>query len=232
MKTSKGLLLYGPPGCSKTMVAQAAATESGFNFISVKGSELTQMYVGESERAVRNVFEKARSANPCIVFFDEIDAIAADTGMGQHSGVQTATTLLNEIDGIHKMENVFILAATNKPELLHPALLRAGRFDTNIYVGLPSIKARREILESCMLSLPVDKELKLESVLERTEGRSGAEMVEICNAASRIAMRETIETGAPAFIREEHLVSALAGVDFSVSKKMVEEYKAWGKSRH
>ncbi|KAL9113184.1 MAG: hypothetical protein Q9187_007653, partial [Circinaria calcarea] len=150
LSPKKGLLLYGPPGCSKTLTAKAIATESHLNFLAVKGAELLSMYVGESERAVRDVFRKARAASPSILFFDEIDAIGAarEGGPGGGgSGVNVLTTLLNELDGIEDLKGVFVLAATNQPQVLDPALMRPGRLDTILYVGPPNLDARREILE-------------------------------------------------------------------------------------
>ena len=137
----KGLLLSGPPGCGKTLLAKALAAETEVNFISVKGPELMSMYVGESERGVREVFHKARQAAPCIVFFDEIDALAAGRGGGGHqdSGVggRVLSQLLTELDGIEELKGVLVLAATNRPDLLDPALLRPGRFDLQLELPLP-----------------------------------------------------------------------------------------------
>ncbi|KXJ95387.1 P-loop containing nucleoside triphosphate hydrolase protein [Microdochium bolleyi] len=150
-KPSKGILLYGPPGCSKTMTAQAMATESGFNFFAVKGGELLNMYVGETERSIRNLFKRAKDASPSIIFFDEIDSIAGPSrsgggaGASAGGGVQALTTLLTEMDGFEKMGDVFVLAATNKPDSLDPALVRPGRFDQAIYVPLPDAPAREAI---------------------------------------------------------------------------------------
>lgn len=134
IKPKKGVLLYGPPGCSKTLAAKAVATETDLNFIAVKGAELLSMYVGESERAVREVFRKARSASLSIIFFDEIDALGASQD-SSHGGPNVLTTLLNELDGIEELKGVFVLAATNKPAILDPALIRPGRFTTLLYVA-------------------------------------------------------------------------------------------------
>src|SRR4051794_33635100 len=144
---TKGVLLYGPPGCSKTLCAQAMATEVGFNFFAVKGAELLNMYVGESERAVREIFARARAASPSIIFFDEIESIGSkrESG-GRNSGVNVLTTLLNEMDGIEALKGVMVLAATNQPQALDLALLRPGRFDELIYVAPPDLAGREEIL--------------------------------------------------------------------------------------
>lgn len=192
----KGILLYGPPGCSKTMTAQAMATESGFNFFAVKGGELLNMYVGETERAIRNLFRRAREASPSIVFFDEIDSIAgtrssssssSSSSGGGGGGVQALTTLLTEMDGFEKLGDVFVLAATNKPDALDPALLRPGRFDRLVYVPLPDRAARRAILASRARALRfagvTEADLDRLSGDPCTGGYSGAEIAAICGEA-------------------------------------------------
>ncbi|KAK4542577.1 hypothetical protein LTR36_006625 [Oleoguttula mirabilis] len=192
----KGVLLYGPPGCSKTMTAQAVASTYDLNFIAVKGAELISMYVGESERAVREVFRKARQAAPCIVFFDEIDAIGAERESGGTKGLNVLTTLLNEMDGFEAMKDVLVLAATNKPEVLDPALLRPGRFDEHVYVGLPTANARKEILKMS-LKVPVDL-THFDELVDTTQGYSGAEIVAICTSAKRCAVRRMMASaGSP-----------------------------------
>ncbi|THY31352.1 AAA-domain-containing protein [Aureobasidium pullulans] len=189
----KGILFYGPPGCSKTLTAKAVATESGLNFIAVKGAELTSMYVGESERSVREVFRKARAAAPSIIFFDEIDSIGSERDSSGTKGLNVLTTLLNEMDGIESLKGVLVLAATNKPEVLDPALLRPGRFDSLIYIAPPSQSARKEILRIRTRSVPLADDVDIEDLSERTEGFSGAEIVEICLNACRAAMRRRVE---------------------------------------
>lgn len=154
----RGVLLYGPPGCSKTMTAKALATESGINFIAVKGPELLNKYVGESERAVREIFRKARAASPSIVFFDEIDALGAARDIGEgHGGV--LTSLLNEMDGIEALSGVTVVAATNRPDVLDAALTRPGRLDRILYVGAPDLLTRQEIFKLRMKSMAVDPEV-------------------------------------------------------------------------
>ena len=165
LRGERGILLYGPPGCSKTLLAKALASESGLNFLAVKGAELVSMYVGESERAVREVFRKARAASPSIIFFDEFDAIAcgrqksgssSSGGGGSSSNMNILTTLLNELDGFESLRNVLVLAATNRPEILDSALLRPGRLDKLIYVGPPDLEARIEILHLWLAKSRVD----------------------------------------------------------------------------
>ncbi|KAJ8106094.1 hypothetical protein ONZ43_g7179 [Nemania bipapillata] len=162
---TKGVLLYGPPGCSKTMTAQAMATETGFNFFAVKGGELLNMYVGETERSIRNIFKRAAEASPSIIFFDEIDSLAGtrSNGSGGSGGVQAVTTLLTEMAGFEERGNVFVLAATNRPDALDPALLRPGRFDELIYVPLPDLKAREAII-SRMAKKLMFKDIDIEDI--------------------------------------------------------------------
>ena len=194
LRARKGLLLYGPPGCSKTLLVKALATESGLNFLAVKGAEILSMYVGESERAVREIFRKARAASPSIIFFDEIDAIASTRGSssGGNSGVNVLTTLLNELDGIEELKNVLVVAATNTPQNVDPALLRPGRLDHLLYVGLPDFEARMEILTIWFEKSMVADNLKtadvVDSLAETLDGHSGAEIVGICETAGNLAM--------------------------------------------
>ncbi|RYC54225.1 hypothetical protein CHU98_g11980 [Xylaria longipes] len=181
---TKGVLLYGPPGCSKTMTAQAMATETGFNFFAVKGGELLNMYVGETERSIRNIFKRAAEASPSIIFFDEIDSLAGtrSTGSSGGGGVQAVTTLLTEMAGFEERGNVFVLAATNRPDALDPALLRPGRFDELIYVPLPDVKAREAIIARMAKTL-MFKDIDVEELARMTEGYSGAEVSNICGSA-------------------------------------------------
>lgn len=181
---TKGVLLYGPPGCSKTMTAQAMATETGFNFFAVKGGELLNMYVGETERAIRNIFKRAAEASPSIIFFDEIDSLAGTRsgGSGGSSGVQAVTTLLTEMAGFEERGNIFVLAATNRPDSLDPALLRPGRFDELIYVPLPDIKAREAIIARMAKKLRF-RDIDVEELARMTDGYSGAEVANICGSA-------------------------------------------------
>ncbi|KAI0409650.1 P-loop containing nucleoside triphosphate hydrolase protein [Xylaria palmicola] len=188
---TKGVLLYGPPGCSKTMTAQAMATETGFNFFAVKGGELLNMYVGETERSIRNIFKRAAEASPSIIFFDEIDSLAGtrSTGSSGGGGVQAVTTLLTEMAGFEERGNVFVLAATNRPDALDPALLRPGRFDELIYVPLPDLKAREVIIVRMAKKL-MFKDIDAEELARMTAGYSGAEVSNICGSAfsrSRVA---------------------------------------------
>uniref|UniRef100_A0A8U8APR1 vesicle-fusing ATPase n=1 Tax=Geospiza parvula TaxID=87175 RepID=A0A8U8APR1_GEOPR len=175
----KGVLLYGPPGCSKTMIAKALAHESGLNFLAVKGPELMNKYVGESERAVREIFRKARAVSPSILFFDEIDALAVERGNSSGAGNvadRVLAQLLTEMDGIEQLKDVTILAATNRPDMIDKALLRPGRIDRIIYVPLPDAATRREIFRLHFQSMPVSDDVCLAELVERTQKYSGAEV--------------------------------------------------------
>ncbi|MEM2820590.1 MAG: CDC48 family AAA ATPase, partial [Candidatus Bathyarchaeia archaeon] len=191
----KGILLYGPPGTGKTLLAKAVANESEANFISVKGPELLSKWVGESERAVREVFRKAKQAAPSIIFFDEIDAIAPIRGGGYgDSGVteRVISQLLTEMDGIEELRGVVVIAATNRPDIVDPALLRPGRFDKLLYVPLPDLEARKEILKIHLRKKPLAEDIDIDELAKRTEGYTGADLSAICNTAVMLAIREHI----------------------------------------
>ncbi|EER28300.1 ATPase, AAA family protein [Coccidioides posadasii C735 delta SOWgp] len=225
----KGVLLYGPPGCSKTLTVKALATEAGLNFLAVKGAEILSMYVGESERALREIFRKARAARPSIIFFDEIDAIAGRRGPGSQSGINVLTTLLNEMDGIEELKNVLVVAATNKPETLDPALMRPGRLDNILYVGLPDMEARKEILDIWFSKSEVHDEVDPIALASRTEGYSGAELVNVCETAADAALDEEEELGEEGKIKWEHFEKALGQVPKQISPAVIREYDRWSK---
>ncbi|MCC6041977.1 MAG: CDC48 family AAA ATPase, partial [Desulfurococcaceae archaeon] len=178
IKPPRGLLLYGPPGCGKTLLAKAVAKESGFNFIAVRGPELLSKWVGESERAIREVFKKARMHAPSIVFLDEVDSIAPIRGLLSDSGVteRVVTQLITELDGIKDLNNVIVIAATNRPDLIDPALLRPGRLDKLVYVPPPDLKARLEILKVHTRYLPLSDDVDLYELAKLTENYSGADL--------------------------------------------------------
>ena len=224
LKPKKGLLLYGPPGCSKTLVAKAAATEADLNFIAVKGAELLNMYVGESERAIREVFRKARSASPCIIFLDEIDAIGSSRDTA-HGGLHTVTTLLNELDGIEELKGVFVLAATNNPAILDPALIRPGRFTDLLYVGLPDFEARAEILQLHLRPISSDPGININELADLSEGYSGAEIVDICQKAGYAAEEE--ETGQRQEITFHRIQEAIENTPRSVTTEQLRRYEDW-----
>jgi len=188
----KGILLCGLPGTGKTLIAKAVASKTGSNFISVKGPEIFSKFIGESERGIREVFRKARMAAPCIIFFDEIDAIAPARGTGDGSGGtdRVISQLLTEMDGIEELKGVVVLAATNRLEILDPALLRPGRFDLIFELPLPDDNTRREIMEIHLLHKPVSGEVSIPDLVTKTKGFSGAEIESLCNTAARLAIRE------------------------------------------
>ncbi|KAF2828762.1 AAA-domain-containing protein [Ophiobolus disseminans] len=210
-QSRKGVLLYGPPGCAKTLIAQAVATESNQNFLAVKGSELIKMYVGESERAIRDIFRRARAAKPCIIFFDEIDSIGKSRDKTQDSGLNVVATLLNEMDGIEALKDVFIIGATNRPDILDSALIRTGRFDAHIHIGLPTEKARLQILKIHTRKRPLASDVDLSVVAAETEGSSGADISGLCKNAVEFAVNDYEKAGPEStpIIRMSHFEQAL-----------------------
>ncbi|KAH9373913.1 hypothetical protein HPB48_001089 [Haemaphysalis longicornis] len=227
-----GVLLYGPPGCSKTMVAKALATESGLNFIAIKGPELFSKWVGDSERAVRDLFRKARAASPCIVFFDEIDALAVHRGSTSGSsnvGDRVIAQLLTEMDGIEQLQDVILVAATNRPDMIDQALMRPGRLDSIVYVPLPDLDTRREILHLNLSKRPLADDVILENLAQKTEGYSGAEVVAVCQEAALRALEEDIDATC---IQARHLEAALRLVQPRISPESVRFYESyWASSQ-
>ncbi|KAI7875211.1 transitional endoplasmic reticulum ATPase [Lichtheimia hyalospora FSU 10163] len=197
MSPSKGVLFYGPPGTGKTMLAKAIANECQANFISIKGPELLTMWFGESEANVRDVFDKARAAAPCVMFFDELDSIAKARGgsMGDAGGAgdRVLNQILTEMDGMNAKKNVFVIGATNRPDQIDPALLRPGRLDQLIYIPLPDESSRLNILQAQLRKSPVSPEVDLTYIAKNTAGFSGADLSEICQRAAKLAIREDIE---------------------------------------
>ena len=191
----KGILLTGPPGCGKTLLAKAIATESQVNFISVKGPALLSKYVGESERQVRDVFRKAKQAAPCILFFDEIDSIVPVRGSGMSDSPVTDRVLsqfLTELDGIEELKGVLVLAATNRPDRLDPAVLRPGRFDQIVEIPPPDAQGRKEIFEVHLQNKPLAPKVKIDGLVSRTEGFSGAQIASVCSLAALSAVRRVV----------------------------------------
>jgi transitional endoplasmic reticulum ATPase len=220
----KGILLYGPPGTGKTLLAKAVATESEANFIGVKGPEVLSKWVGESEKAIREIFRKARQAAPCIIFFDEIDSIVPRRGGRFDSGVtdRIVNQLLTEMDGLERLEGVVVIAATNRPDIIDPALLRPGRFDRLIYVPPPDEKARLEILKVHTRNMPLAEDVDLLEIAKKTEGYTGADLAAVCKEAALATLREA---GKPTKVTKKHFEQALQIVKPSVTKEDVEKYK-------
>ena len=194
-KPPSGILLYGPPGTGKTLLAKALAHESEINFISVKGPEFLSKWVGESEKAVRETFRKARSAAPCIIFFDEIDAIAGVRGRFAGSEVteQVVSQLLTEMDGLEDLRDVVLLAATNRVDMLDPALLRSGRFGRHIEIPMPDLESRKEIFKIHLKNKPLAKDVSLDQMAELLDGYTGADIQAISEEATLLTIRNAIE---------------------------------------
>lgn len=236
----KGFLLYGPPGCSKTMAAQALATEADLNFFAVKGAELLNMYVGESERQIRQLFQRAREAAPSIIFFDEIDSIggqrsgfgssgASSTGSGG-SGLNVLTTLLNEMQGFEQTQGVLVLAATNRPQALDPALLRPGRFDKLIYVRPPDEAARMAIFRKFKATRNAAPDVEVDELARETEGFSGAEIARICSDAGLSAWRRDAESqDGQGGITMEDLRAEIRTAPRMITREMLNAYEEWAK---
>ena len=196
MSPSKGVLFYGPPGCGKTLLAKAVANECSSNFVSVKGPELLTMWFGESEGNVREVFDKARAAAPCVLFFDELDSVGVARG-GSHgdaggAGDRVLNQLLTEMDGAGAKKNLFFIGATNRPEILDEALIRPGRLDQLIYIPLPDFVARVGIIKAVLRKSPVAPNVNMDFLAQQCEGFSGADMTELCQRATKAAIREAI----------------------------------------
>ncbi|KAJ7095978.1 AAA family ATPase [Mycena belliarum] len=228
VRPPKGVLLYGPPGCSKTVLARACAFESGVNFIAVKGPEVLNKFVGESERTIREIFRKARAAAPSIVFFDEIDALAtsrtsSDTESGSsHEGV--LTSLLNEMDGVQELLGVTVLAATNRPDAIDSALMRPGRLDRILYVGPPDQHGREEILRIRMRSMTTAPDVDVAEIARMTAGCSGAEISALCQEAALLTMQQ--DMNAP-HVPHEAFVAASKGLKKQITPAVLQKFEKW-----
>jgi transitional endoplasmic reticulum ATPase len=207
------------------MLAKAVATESQANFICVKGPEVISKWVGESEKAIRDIFKKARQVSPCIVFFDEIDSIAAKRSGASDNKVseRVVDQILTEMDGLEEMADVVVLAATNRPELLDSALLRPGRFDRFLLVPPPEEKTRVEIFKVHLKNMPIEKGITDVDLAKKTVGYSGADIEAVCREAAMLALREDIKTK---IVKQPHFDAALLKVRPSLTKREAEKYTA------
>mmetsp|Transcript_2361 Transcript_2361/g.4270 ORF Transcript_2361/g.4270 Transcript_2361/m.4270 type:complete len:778 (+) Transcript_2361:37-2370(+) len=239
-----GVLLFGPPGCGKTLLAKATANASGANFIAVKGPELLNKYVGESERAVRLCFQRARSSSPCVIFFDELDALVPRrSAEGSGSSERVVNQMLTEMDGVQSRSQVYIVAATNRPDIIDPAMLRPGRLDRLLFVPLPSQAGRLEILQAHLRKMPLAEDVDLEKMAREAEGFSGADLSSLAREAAMLAIRAAADRLPSALQdagQEKQSLAAAAGVQVtsallqqarsrtvpSVSQKERNEYKA------
>ncbi len=225
IKPPKGILLYGPPGCGKTMLAKAVATEAEANFISVKGPEIFNKWVGESEKAVREIFRKARQAAPCIIFFDEIESVVTRKDLVEDSsGVSSRVTsqILAEMDGIEELTDVIVIGATNRPDLLDPAILRPGRFDKLIYVPPPDEKSRYQILKIYTRKMPLAPDVSLKELAMRTEMYSGADLAALCREAAMNALRRNLDAE---YVTRQDFEQALEIVKPSITPQLLKEYE-------
>jgi transitional endoplasmic reticulum ATPase len=222
IRPPKGILLYGPPGTGKTMIAQAVAYETNANFISVRGPQMLSKWVGESEKAIREIFRKARQVSPSIIFFDELDSIAPMRGMddGNHVMERVVNQLLAEMDGLEALKDVVVIAATNRPDILDPALLRSGRFDRMLMIGAPDKLGRHEILKIHTATIPNSEDVNLEELAEMTEGYVGSDLDSLCREAAMLALREGLDK-----VEMIHYLEAQKKVRPSVEESMISYYE-------
>ncbi len=227
IEPGKGILLYGPPGTGKTLIAKALANESGTNFISVNGPEMASKWMGESERAIRQIFKRAKQMAPCIIFFDELDSIAPVRGMGDGSAWERVVAqMLTSMDGVEGLRNVTVMGATNRPDMVDPALLRPGRFDRLILVGKPDADSRLGILKVHTRRMPLG-DVDLAAIAAMTDGYVGADLAAVCREAGLAAYREDPDAD---WVLMRHFESALKAVGPSVTQDMMNGYENLGKS--
>ena len=226
----KGILLYGPPGCGKTLLARAVANESKANFISIKGPELLSKYVGESEKAIREVFRKAKMAAPCIIFFDEFDSIAPSRGRHtSDSGVseKVLSQFLTELDGLEIKKDIVVIAATNRPDILDPALIRPGRIDRILLVPPPDEKSKLEILKIFTKNMPLSSDVNIEELIKDLKGYSGADIETLCREAAMIALRENIRARK---VNNDHFKKAQEELNPTITPEMIKWFEQFGKN--
>ncbi len=224
---AKGVLLYGPPGTGKTLIAKAIANEAGANFITVNGPEMASKWLGESERAIRQIFKRAKQMAPCIIFFDELDSIAPTRGSeGNGAWERVVAQMLTSMDGVESLTNVMVMAATNRPDMIDPALLRPGRFDKLVLIGKPGLKARRQILNVHTRNMPL-KDVDLDEIASKTDDYVGADLSALCREAGLTAYRKDKDSE---FVTMEDFETALKNVLPSVDRNMFENYEKIGKN--
>ncbi len=224
IRPPRGILLYGPPGTGKTMLAKAVAKESEANFILVNGPSLLSKWVGESERAVRETFRKARLTAPTILFFDEIDSLVPRRGAGAESHVyeRVVNQVLTEMDGLESLNDVVVIAATNRPDMVDPALLRQGRFDRTLLTPVPDEASRKQIMEIYLKKIPIAKDVDIDKLAKKTEGYVGSDLDGLCREAAMVALREDFKIP---FVKMEHFLKAMDAVRPSVDKEVMESYE-------
>jgi transitional endoplasmic reticulum ATPase len=225
IKAPRGILLYGPPGTGKTLIAKAVSKESNANFISVKGPEIFSKWLGESEKAIREIFKKARQVSPCVIFFDEIDSVASMPGMestDSHTSERVLNQLLTEMDGLESLKDVVVIAATNRPNLLDPAIIRPGRFDRLVYIGSPDRKGRLKIFNIHTNDTPLADDVALENLADMTEGYVGADIESVCREAVMIALRENFDVES---IEMRHFKEALKKVKPTITEDIAKFYE-------
>jgi len=228
IKPPTGVLLYGPPGTGKTLLAKAVATESEANFIAIKGPEILSMWVGESEKKIREIFRKAKQVAPCIIFFDEIDSLAPKrgaAGTSSHVMENIVSQILVEISGLEELHNITVIAATNRPDIMDPALLRPGRFERLIFVGPPDEKASEEILKIYTQNMPLSKDVDLKALAKKLQGYTGADVEALCREAGLTALREDMKTKV---VTMKNFEAALEKVKPTIDPKVVEYYRKAG----
>jgi transitional endoplasmic reticulum ATPase len=220
----RGILLYGPPGTGKTLLAKAVANESKANFISIKGPEVMSKWVGESEKAIRELFKKAKQVSPTIVFLDEIDSIAPRRGAyaGSHVTESVVNQILTSIDGLESMEGVIIIGATNRPDILDPSLLRPGRFDRLLLIPSPDFKSRKEIFKIHTKDMPISKDVSLKNLAEKTDGFSGADIEGMCREAAMLSLRQDVKSK---IVKKEHFEKALSSTRASITDEIMNYYE-------
>jgi len=223
IRPPKGILLYGPPGTGKTLLAKAVATESQANFLSIKGPEIFSKWVGESEKAIRELFKKAKQTAPSIIFLDELDSLAPRRGSYEGSRVTETVVnqLLTSIDGLEQLRDIVVIGATNRPDIIDSSLLRPGRFDELIFVGPPDKEARMEIFKIHTSKMPLAKDVNIEELADLTEGYVGADIEGICREAGMMALRENIDAKE---VTREHFMKAMENVHPSIDEEMLDYY--------